>query len=355
MNNTELNTLFEKHPVLEEIAVRLDASQKEVNEKNSKLSETDKQNHKKVSVPEHSRVTHWKMHKDNVWSETVLMAKPGRDGLEEQLKHIIKTRNPDVLRISIYKGYGKRGATPLSNQEIKINEAPADLSGVTELKREIDELKNRSSEPESELKKQYNDLLKRLEEREWNDKIDKINRSHEEEKNTLLNKVAALETEIEELKDEVLDSEEGLKGVQDELKTVTDPPFVTMLTKIAEKALEGAAIRNPEFLEKVCKLDKETVQQMLEDINGREKEVTDKEKQPDNSGFTEAADEFEGLEEKHKTAIKELIGLFKQVSFAEFGPLYLVCSGLQKEDGNIDQEKAAKVVEYVKSINIKTQ
>lgn len=350
--NTDLKSLIENNPDLQEIVHRLENSKKETEEKNSKLPEGTDQ--KKISIPEHCRITDWKMHRDIGFTQAICEPQAGKEGLEKQLAFIIKLRNPDCIKIAVYKGKGQRAAMPVLSREINLRPAPQELNGVSELREEIEELKKNigNNSNDSELKRQYDALLKKVEQQEWNGKIDNLKRTHEKEIEILNKRIEEKEKEVEGLKEEIEDTEKGLEGVQEKLKTAVDPPFVTMLGKIAEKALEGAAIRNPEFLEKICKLDKDTIQQMLDEINKREKQTEEKgEEKEDSSGFSEAADEFEGLEEKHKTAIKELIGVFKQISFPVFGKLYLIFSNLQNAEGEIDEERAAKVLEYIKSLN----
>lgn len=352
--NTDLKTLFENNPDLQEIAHRLENSKKEAAEKNSKLPEgTDP---KKFAIPAYCQITDWKMHKDIGFTKAVCEPRPGKEGLEKQLAFIIKLRNPDCVKISLFKGKGQRGAMPILSKETNLKPLPEQLNGVDELRKEIEELKkNTGSASENKSKQQCDALQKKIEEQEWNTKIENLKRAHEKEVELLSKQIEEKDDEIEELKGEIINAENGLQGVQNELKTATDPPLMIMLGRIAEKAIEGAVIRNPEFLEKVCKVDRQIVQAMMNDIRLREKQIENNEKKEDNSGFSETPDEYEGLKQDHKTAIQCLIKIFKEMPFDQLEQLLLIFCNLQIEGGQIDKAKAAKVLEYVESLNTESK
>ena len=129
MDEIEFKTLFENNTDLTEISQRLKDSEYDAESKNAELIANGITEIDKHTTPEHSRITHWKMHNEQLWTKTVDdSAKPGHGGLEKILQHIIKNRNPDMVRICIYKGKGLRNASPVLTKEINLTEGPAPQS-----------------------------------------------------------------------------------------------------------------------------------------------------------------------------------------------------------------------------------
>ena len=108
------NEIFKKYPDIEDIAVRLEASEKEAKKKQKEKDKRGKGNNEPVPsgetgskrvfhyLPEHAVISHY--YKEGRWEQSPFDIKAGREAFLQDLAKILETRDPDAIKVEIFKG-----------------------------------------------------------------------------------------------------------------------------------------------------------------------------------------------------------------------------------------------------------
>lgn len=333
------NDIFKNYPVIEDIAIRLEESEKQCKERNGKRS--DVMAGAEISgkrafeyCPEHAIISDF--YKEGRWEQTPNTLKPGKEAFIRELAKILDTRDPDAIRIEIYKGKAKtKKSIPIFKQEVYFTNVPEKdknneeaLHGAYDKKVE-EARKSGSSELQMELLRK--EFEYKLAEQRHQAEIDKLRKEIEERDKT-----------IEELNEELDEAEGELNGIEEEKEASAAEILISrVLTQSAENLLK----QNPKIMKIGLGLTDEDIKKIFDDDVPK---LEEGKSSADSSSFSENKDDFAGLDEKHVQGIKELTGFFKQISAEEFRKLYTIDCILQdSQTGMLNKELSDKLLAWL--------
>lgn len=346
---------FKKHPELEEIAIRLDESEKEAKEKNEDMSKkkTGSTNPdeilnagKKVFVyrPECGVISHYC--KDGRWEQTPYIPKPGRDPFIKDLAKILESRDPDAIKVEIYKGKTKK-KEPVYSKDIYLvtnsetSYMPSEQGQHENFESSIEKIRNTVKPNNYEIELLRKEFDARLKEQQHEAQIRELRLIHQNELSELKAAITERDEMIEELQEEMEGYEGQLNGLQEE----KEKPFTeVLLGRVLSQAGENILRNNPKLLKIGLGITDEEIKKIWE---GDPKNI-ESGKTSDNSSFCESSNDLEGLDPKHAQGIRDLITFFKQVKTDEFRKLFTIDCLLQDpQSGMLNHELTDKVLQYI--------
>lgn len=355
------NDIFKKYPEIEDIAIRLDESEKEAKEKNKGRGAenkepvpTNEESGKRVFMyfAEHAVISHF--YKEGRWEQTPYTLKPGREAFLKDLAKILETRDPDAIKVEIYKGKTRK-TEPVYAKDIYLSENQPETDNVQEhpglgslVKRFDETLSETKKNPDTSgfqielLRKEFEAQLK---EQQHGSEIKELKQYHQSEINTLQSIITQKDEYIEELEDELDEYEGELNGFHEESKKEKSTPFgEIILGRVLVQAGENLLKQNPKILKIGLGLSDEEVKKIFEKDAGQ----LESEKTNDTSGFSESANDLTGLDEKQVQGINDLIQFFKQVNVSEFKKLFTIDCMLQDpKTGMLNNDLADKVLQFI--------
>jgi hypothetical protein len=348
---------FKKHPELEEIAIRLDDSEKEAKEKNEGISKKKtnsnnpdevQQAEKKVFIyrPECGVISNYC--KDGRWEQTPYTPKSGRDPFLKDLAKILETRDPDAIKVEIYKGKAKKTG-PVYSKDIylvtnaEIKENTSELGTTENFETSIEKIRSTVKPNNYEIELLRKDFDARLKEQEHTSEIKELKLVHQNELSELKAAVTERDEIIEELEEDLDEYEGTLSGLQQEKEPALGE---IVLGKVLMRAGENLLRSNPSILKIGLGITDEEVKNIWKDSPKRIEDG----QSSDNSSFSEASftNDLKGLDPKHAEGITRLITFYKQVKTDEFRKLYAIGFILQDpKTGRLNTELADKVLQFI--------
>lgn len=358
------NEIFKKYPDIEDIAIRLEESEKETKERNKSRGKENNEpvqnnegNNKRVFYycAEHAVISHF--YKESRWEQTPYTLKAGREAFLKDLAKILETRNPDAIKVQIYKGKTRK-TDPAYSKDIYLSENQPeetnnnqDNSGIGSLVKKFDESLNETKKVPHNANFQIELLRKefeaQLKEQQHSSEIKELKQQHQNEVNELQYIINEKDEYIEELEDELDENEGELSGFREESEKEKSTPFgEIILGRVLVQAGENLLKQNPKILKIGLGLSDDEITKIFE----KETQKLEAGKAGDNSGFSETAatDDYAGLDEKHVQGIKDLIQFFKQIKIEEFKKLFTIDCVLQNpKTGMLNEELADKVLQFI--------
>lgn len=349
---------FKKHPEVEEIAVRLDESEKEAKQKNKEIQkkktepvsteETPKEG-KKIFVyrPECGVISHYC--KDGRWEQTPYIPKPGRDPFIKDLAKILESRDPDAIKVEIYKGKMKKSGAVYSKDiylvtnPAEAKETTSELGSPENFESSIEKIRSTVNPNSYELELMRRDFDAKLKAQEHSSEIKELKLQQQHEINEMQAAIKERDGIIEEMEKELNEYEGHLEGLNEE----KEQPFGEMvLGRVLMQAGENILKNNPKLMKIGLGLTDEEIKKIWE---GEQKKIEDG-KSSDNTSFSESSSvgDLAGLDPKHAQGIKDLIQFFKQVKVDEFRKLFTIdCMMQDPVSGMLNNELADKVLQFV--------
>lgn len=356
------NEIFKKYPDIEDIAIRLEESEKQARERNKNRTNEPvpggEGNSKRIFqyCPEHAVISHF--YKEGRWEQTPYTIKPGREAFLKDLAKVLETRNPDAIKVQIYKGKtGKNEA--VYSKDIYLSEHQPEASPNSQEQSELGSLVKKFDESLTEAKKNPEvssyqiELMRKqfeaqLREQQIQSEMRDIARDHQTEINELQATIAKQKEYIAELEEELDEYEGELSGLQEESKKEKETPFgEIILGRVLMQAGENLLKNNPKILKIGLGLSDEEVKKIFDGETGK-LEVGKTANDSSSFSETQATDEYAGLDEKHAQGIKDLIAFFKQINVGEFKKLFTVDCMLQDPTtGMLNNELADKTLQFI--------
>ena len=350
---------FKKHPEIEEIAIRLEDSEKDAKEKNKEI-----QKKKKAGIPNEDNtgtekktfvyraecgvISHFS--KDGRWEQTPYIPKEGRDPFLKDLAKILESRDPDAIKIEIYKGKTKKKG-PVYSKDIYLATNPAELKEISSglgcpenFESSIEKIRSTVNPNSYELELLRKDFDARLKAQEHDAQIRELKLQHQHEINDLQAVLKERNEIIEELEEELDEYDGALNGLKEEKE---DSLSATVIGRVLTQAGENILKNNPKIMKVGLGLTDDEIKKIWEG-SGKRIEAG---KASDSSSFSEnSSDEsLEKLDSKHAQGIRDLVAFFKQVKMDEFRKIFAIDVILQDEKtGFLNNELADKILLFIK-------
>lgn len=388
MKFSNIEELYKAHPILKEIAIRLDDSQSETNEynRNGKKKDSVKKLVKNEDLPEGDTVievsTRFKQRypehfvfdrifKHGGWERMAQLPKAGKKAYEDLLWTIVQSREPDGLHIDIQTGKTRRSVIDFtvflnkSDEVVKQMEA-ADpksaevLNGIFEaklqhFKNEIEQ--NKAGNPSSveAITFKFEKEIMRLENER---KIDSLMREYQSQIDAKDREIEELESEIEELEDQIAEQDGELGGLADKLEEKQKTPSIQkILAGAAEAAVTNLVVKNPSILKKGFGMSDEAIKEIvaeMQDNANKLESATDTNQNNGDASFKEASgDDYSGYSTEHAEALKSLISVIKSFDLNQFKLFYHVAIFCCEDTDNgtvLSEEKTKKIISFISSI-----
>ena len=300
--------ILKKYPDFEDIASRLEQSEQEAKEKNKSqksngTATTVEDGNKRVfqHAPEHALITHF--YKDGRWEQSPLTAKAGRKAFLEDLFKILESRNPDAVRVLIFRNKTEKSGIIYNKDIFLDNEKPEKTTEHSELgameKRFDEKLEQFRKNPDANnlqieiLRKEFE---ARLAEQKHLSEINELKHYHQAEINNLQNHIAQRDEYIDELEEELEENEGELNGLKTESQKEKDTPLSEIvLGRVLSQTCENLLKQNPKILKIGLGLSEDEIKKIWEKDT---KEISDGKTISDNSSFSESTnDDYKGLDE----------------------------------------------------------
>jgi hypothetical protein len=291
-----LEELYHAIPELQDIASRLEDSQKEAKQKNNERSKSRSQNNESTTEKErralsfnaeHAKISDY--YKDGRWQQTSYTCKSGKEYFESSLMRLIDTRKPDAIKVKIFP----------SSRELKLRYEK--VIWINESERNPDVEKH---EPKNEvlgaITNQMETIQKQLLEQNKNAPITDFNSQmqlmqlqnaqalkniqHEHEVERLTNRfeleikelkeeLEDKESEIEDLESELADVEDSLNGIDEKIEAAKNPSWLDLAGKAIGKGLENVAKENSKLVSDYLGMPEDDLRKYFIEKDNHAKEI----------------------------------------------------------------------------------
>lgn len=352
------NEFFKKHPEIEEIAIRLEESEKESQKKNEELEKKRASSNNPEEIlgkkkfqlyPECGVISHFC--KDGRWEQTPYKPKEGRDSFIKELAKILETRDPDAIKIEIYNGKSNKAIDkgPVYSKDIylvtnpEVKEMPGELGCNPDFESSLEKIRGTIKPNNYEIELLRKDFDAKLREQAHAAEVRELKLEHDNKLRELDAALKERDAIIEEMKDDMSNYEGELNGLKEE----KEQPFGQMvLSRVLTQAGENILKNNPKLMKIGLGLTDDEIKKIWE---GEQKQLAEG-KSSDNTSFSESgsAIDLNGLDEKHAQGIKDIVSFFKQIPVAEFKKLYTIDCMLQDPaSGMLNHSLADKVLHCI--------
>lgn len=366
--------ILEKFPELQDIADRLERSEKLANDLKEKRknpsSQAGEENQAKkreyvAPGPEHSFISEYRDKKGN-WKTTAYTAEPGKEAFVKMLERCMNAYDPDGIKIKIFQRTKSRNGQSFTiyftedTEEIKSENPVESLLGkrVDELETKLKEKGNAPGDISNvmlDLKLLQRDTLHAQEKFQMVNAHNKEIEDLQDENSTLKYDLEDANEYIEELEGIVEERTEALGSVHSEYEKKEqkkeENPFVTMLAAVGESALKGFVIKNPELLDGF-NLSAEQKQKLISKLKTNEET---KEVEGDKNGGASSSDPPTGIDadlkdktKPHADALKNIWLYLKGLPLEDFKVIYEINMALSTQAGDMDKEIANSILETVR-------
>jgi hypothetical protein len=365
-----LEDIYAAHPELEEIAMRLEDSEKEANSKNKQRKtsgnsentelhmSSDKKKRTLSINAEVARISDY--YKDKRWNATSYISKPGRKEFENSLMRVVETRNPDAIKVKVFPS--QRELTCRLEKTIWLNqEAFSDtadkqptspVAGLGAIETAIEQLKSqfletaKNSTPTTDwntqqqiMQLQHADMLKDIKhERE----IDNIKRDFEDKIRQYQQELETKEEEIEALEEELADVEDSLDGLDEKIEAAKNPSWVDLAGKALGRGLEAFAKDNTKLIGNALGMTETELASYWKEKEGATKQIPTNTTQASYSTAenTEHTDILSHLSPEKRRYAESLLAMVDAMSIENLKILVTLLQQATNEDGTINTAKA---------------
>lgn len=389
----ELIDIYQAHPDLREIGIRLQQSKDNADKIN-----TEKQ--KKHSAPpadmfeqhqqdgngrkrprpyqapcEHATIEKFYVH--NTWQNTNMLLVCGKAAFEDQLIRIL-ARKPDAISVILNNSSKLDVRSKPTHVLIKLNntaQVEEPEKNETDANQFIHSLQDKLNGLEQQMKQaprvvdanNVNETLNnlnfahQLSELKHSHQIDMLKRDHKEEKNEIVRdyegQLADKDAEIEQLNDyideleaDAAETTSSLNGIEATIKKAENPSWITLAGKIFKTGAEELLKDNLGLVAKTFKVDeKELADYFLEK---EEAEKLAKEKKSHNETSFEATDGinavYDSLDDNKKPIADAFIKMCAVAEAEDLNALIQVVQYAVNDDGTINKAMLKKMYEAVK-------
>ena len=376
-----LEQIYASFPELEEIAMRLEDSEKEAiaknrerkskgnnNNDNSEFQMSSEQKKRTVSVnAEVSRISDY--YKDNRWNATSYISKPGRKEFEASLMRVVETRNPDAIKVKVFPS--QRELTCRLEKTIWLNQdafsdtadkqQTSQVNGLGAIETAIEQLKNQFAETtraagattmdwntqQQIMQLQHADMLKDIKhERE----IDNLKRDHEEKIRQYQQELDNRDERIEELEEELADVEENLDGVEEKIEAAKNPSWIDLAGKAISRAAENLAKENTKLVSNVLGMTEDELSSYFKDKDNKQIAT---ETSSNNASYStaETVDSFAHLSDDKRRYAESFLAMVEVMTIEDLKILVTIVQQATNEDGSINQAKANIMLKCAYDLN----
>lgn len=375
-----LEQIYSAFPELEEIAMRLEDSEKEAtaknrerkssnrNTENSEFQMTSEQKKRTLSVnAEVSRISDY--YKDNRWNATSYISKPGRKEFEASLMRVVETRNPDAIKVKVFPS--QRELTCRLEKTIWLNQdafsdtadkqQTSQVNGLGAIETAIEQLKNQFAETtraagattmdwntqQQIMQLQHADMLKDIKhERE----IDNLKRDHEEKIRQYQQELDNRDERIEELEEELADVEENLDGVEEKIEAAKNPSWIDLAGKAISRAAENLAKENTKLVSNVLGMTEDELSSYFKDKDNKQIAT---ETSSNNASYStaETVDSFAHLSDDKRRYAESFLAMVEVMTIEDLKILVTIVQQATNEDGSINQAKANIMLKCAYDLN----
>lgn len=360
------NEIFKKYPDIEDIAIRLEESEREARDRNKNRGSgnesvsTGETGGKRIFqyCPEHAVISCF--YKEGRWEQTPFTLKSGREPFLKDLAKILETRSPEAIKVEIFKGKTRKG-NPVYSKDIYLSDGISsnDIPEHNELgtlvrkfDERLNETKNAPIDSGVQIELLRKDFEAQLKSQQYQSDLRELKQQHQSEINSLQGIIKQQEEYIEELEEELEDYEGELNGLQEEAQKEKETPFgEIILGRVLTQAGENILKQNPKILKIGLGLSDTDVKRIFEKSTPQ----LETGKSEDSSSFSETkGDGLEGLEAKHAEGIRDLLQFFKQIPTDEFKKLFVINGSMQNpKTGLLNTELAEKIIQLIGQETIK--
>lgn len=372
-----IEQIYTDFPELEEIAMRLDDSEKEAIAKNKERRSnknepadfqmsSDKKKRTLSVNAEVSRISDF--YKDKRWNATSYISKPGRKEFEAQLMRVVETRNPDAIKVKVFPSnreltcrlektvwLNKEEFTDTADkQETSTNRSLGAVeTAIEQLKKDFAENNKQGANNTIDFNTQMQIInlqhAQNLKDIQHAQEIEKLKRDHDDKIRQYQQELDNRDNTIEELEEELADVEDSLNGIEDKIEAAKNPNYVDIAAKVVSKGIENLAKDNKKLIGDFLGMSES-------DLDGYFKDKEEKSKQiatPNTSTAsysTEAStiDSFSHLDTEKRQFAESLTAMVSTMSIENLRVIVTIIQLSTNEDGtlnNIAEELLKKAYE----------
>lgn len=335
-----LEELYHDIPELQDIAVRLEESQKEAKQKNNERNKSRSQNNESsaekerraLSVnAEHAKISDY--YKDGRWQQTSYISKSGREYFESSLMRLIDTRKPDAIKLKIFP----------SSRELKLRYEKVIWINESERNPDVEKTESKN-EVLGAITAQIETIQQQLQEQNKNAPITDFNSQiqlmqlqqaqalkdikHEHEIERLTNRFESeikelkeeledKESEIEELESELADVEDSLNGIDDKIEQAKNPDWLNLAGKAVGKGLENIAKENTKLVSDYLGMTETDLKDYFFQKDEKAKEIETPNSSSASYQEEKSSDPFAHLSEDKKKYATAFLSIVENFSIAD--------------------------------------
>ena len=348
---TDANILLSNYPDLRQIADRL--SESEANTAKRQADYDKKYKNGMRSIPKSFTGESYcisEFYTNGQWQETLMNKKFTSEEFKQDLAVLIDRRDPEAIRIHLFSENKKVGAAPIHVKDVVIKDT-FEEKGVPDINDDTKELVAKI-ERQIANKGFTGGTSSELLTEKFNRQLDGIRADHE--KKDAINKlqreidkrdaqIVALNDEIEDLEDDVSDYEKGLLGIQKEFKEYREPPFLKIMSRIAENAGTNLLKSNPKFTQALTGLELKEITEIWEEVEDNENHKQLAENAESDTVEVEFEDDS-NLSKEQQENFKIIVKFLKSLQSENFEMVISILASLQNKDGTLNEELAKKLV-----------
>lgn len=369
-----LEHIYSEFPELEEIAIRLEDSEKAANQKNrERKSSSPKESgefqmsseSKKRSLsvnPEVSRISDF--YKDKRWHSTSFISKPGRKEFETNLMRVIETRNPDAIKVKVFPS--SRELTCRLDQTFWLNKdafsSEADKpqqnqsAGLGAIETAIENLKQQFAE-NSKAPSQNNEMQVQLQIMQLNQaaalkdikhetEIERIKRDYEDKIKEYQQALEEKEGEIEDLEQELAEVEESLDGIDEKIEAAKNPSWIDLAGKAVSRGLENLAKDNTKLVGDFLGMTEAELGNYFKEKEEKAKQITTPENTTTASySTTETTDNFAHLSDDKRRYAESFLRVVETMSIEDLKMLVTLATKVINENGSLNHNIASVLLQ----------
>jgi hypothetical protein len=369
-----LEQIYSEFPELEEIAIRLEDSEKAASQKNrERKSSSTKENgefqmssetkKRSLSVnPEVSRISDF--YKDKRWHSTSFISKPGRKEFETNLMRVIETRNPDAIKVKVFPS--SRELTCRLDQTFWLNkdEFSTDAekqpspqnNGLGAIETAIENLKKEFAE-NSKAPNQGNDMQVQLQIMQLNQaaalkdikheaEIERIKRDYEDKIKEYQQVLDEKDAEIEDLEQELADVEESLDGIDEKIEAAKNPSWIDLAGKAVSRGLENLAKDNTKLVGDFLGMTEAELTTYFKEKEDKAKQITTPASTTTASySTTETTDNFAHLSDDKRRYAESFLAMIEVMSIEDLKMLVTLVSKAVNEDGSLNHNTVSVLLQ----------
>ncbi len=369
-----IDELFKEFPELEEIAMRLDDSEKAAEAANKKLSKkpsNDSSGGDTLPVvsgksrirqvyPEHATITDY--YQNKAWYKTPYALKSGRKEFELGVLRVVDTRDPSAIVIQIYPSSRKQAhQKPLYEKTIWLKEDDKtddaekhssikvhDDNMLGEIKSQMEKLQLEFQEGmkkspaaggdiETQLKLMQLQQAQSLKELEHKYELEKLERNHKDEIRDLEREIEERDAEIEDLKLELAEVDANLNGIEEKIEAAKNPDWINVAGKVVSRGIEGFIKENVPLVSDSLGLDPKDIKEYFTKKDAEKK----LEKKNDGDASFEKAedsDPLSGIPEDNKKYATAFLKMAQGMSLDDLKKLFTLQDLALNENFTINEE-----------------